>query len=620
MAVSHRFTSAKSDGGDATLVQPGDWNDPHEGALSAVNVVTDHLAAADGATDDTTEIHAARDAAGANGTLFFPEGTYLTTGLTASVDGQRWILAKGATIKLSDAAENEALEIPNGTDGFTIEGPGTIDGNRANQTTTTSAGIFVGNDVEDLLISGLRIIEAAGHGIRIKGATGVVNRRNNIIGCYIVGCDKNGLILQWEVEDSRIVGNYIADTTEDGIAVANSSHNTIISGNVIKNAAFIGIEIASASSTGCVVADNIVIDSGTMGISLGGANHNCSVTGNRVYSPASIGIELIGDGIACIGNTIKEAGSTGIARHDSYGVIKGNTIDSCGTNSATAAIKVNESAATSHLDNVIEGNTIKFPPTNPSGTLRGIWLQTNNASEVIRGTIIAGNRIIDDSTGGGTRSAIQLQNVTGTHEDTLIYGNIIDTGFTNRLLTSGTVTYKAFEVATAGTLKTVLDTDHTAAADPHTGYRLETADHTHASTGAQAGTLDHGTALTGLSDDDHPQYRLESESGTFTLSTTILAPAADAYIVWRAPFACTVTAIRGYVDAGTTTVINAFKGSVSSPTNFSTADLSITSATSWISDTTLDTTSVASGDAVGVEVVTVGTATEVTIQVDLTRP
>lgn len=51
-------------------------------------------------------------------------------------------------------------------------------------------------------------------------------------------------------------------------------------------------------------------------------------------------------------------------------------------------------------------------------------------------------------------------------------------------------------------------TAHEAASDPHTGYRLESADHSHQSTGAQAGQLDHGAALTGLSDDDHPQYAL----------------------------------------------------------------------------------------------------------------
>ena len=50
--------------------------------------------------------------------------------------------------------------------------------------------------------------------------------------------------------------------------------------------------------------------------------------------------------------------------------------------------------------------------------------------------------------------------------------------------------------------------DHEAASDPHPGYRLESADHTHQSTGAQGGQLDHGLALTGLTDDDHTQYAL----------------------------------------------------------------------------------------------------------------
>lgn len=37
-------------------------------------------------------------------------------------------------------------------------------------------------------------------------------------------------------------------------------------------------------------------------------------------------------------------------------------------------------------------------------------------------------------------------------------------------------------------------------------YRLESQDHSHQSAGLQGGTLDHGAALTGLTDDDHTQY------------------------------------------------------------------------------------------------------------------
>lgn len=56
-------------------------------------------------------------------------------------------------------------------------------------------------------------------------------------------------------------------------------------------------------------------------------------------------------------------------------------------------------------------------------------------------------------------------------------------------------------------------TAHAAAGDPHTGYRLESADHSHQSTGLQGGTIDHGAAVTGLTDDDHTQYLKERLSG-----------------------------------------------------------------------------------------------------------
>jgi hypothetical protein len=57
-------------------------------------------------------------------------------------------------------------------------------------------------------------------------------------------------------------------------------------------------------------------------------------------------------------------------------------------------------------------------------------------------------------------------------------------------------------------------TTHEAAVDPHAGYRLESADHTHATTGLQGGTVAH-SALTGLTTGDpHTQYRLESEDHT----------------------------------------------------------------------------------------------------------
>jgi hypothetical protein len=86
-------------------------------------------------------------------------------------------------------------------------------------------------------------------------------------------------------------------------------------------------------------------------------------------------------------------------------------------------------------------------------------------------------------------------------------------GFTVTDDTGGAVTigFNQSQFETAGAVST-----HEGAGDPHTGYRLESADHTHQSTGAQAGKLDHGLALNGLTDDDHTQYILVAGTRAFT--------------------------------------------------------------------------------------------------------
>lgn len=58
--------------------------------------------------------------------------------------------------------------------------------------------------------------------------------------------------------------------------------------------------------------------------------------------------------------------------------------------------------------------------------------------------------------------------------------------------------------------------------DDHTQYRLEAADHSHQTTGAEAGQIDHGAAMVAASllDDDHTQYQLESDIPTTATART----------------------------------------------------------------------------------------------------
>lgn len=85
-------------------------------------------------------------------------------------------------------------------------------------------------------------------------------------------------------------------------------------------------------------------------------------------------------------------------------------------------------------------------------------------------------------------------------------------------------THASIQAAAEATAASALS-GHVAASDPHTGYRLESADHTHQSTGLQGGQLDHGLSLTGLTDDDHTQYLLASaatDRSTFATNWTDL--------------------------------------------------------------------------------------------------
>lgn len=63
--------------------------------------------------------------------------------------------------------------------------------------------------------------------------------------------------------------------------------------------------------------------------------------------------------------------------------------------------------------------------------------------------------------------------------------------------------------------------------DDHPQYRLESADHSHQTTGLQAGQLDHGAALTGLTDDDHTQYVLKTLGGKEVVSTVAASGSSE---------------------------------------------------------------------------------------------
>ncbi|MEE9591979.1 MAG: hypothetical protein V3W28_00170 [Thermoplasmata archaeon] len=101
---------------------------------------------------------------------------------------------------------------------------------------------------------------------------------------------------------------------------------------------------------------------------------------------------------------------------------------------------------------------------------------------------------------------------------------------------------------------------------------------------------------------------------------TVDSPSVADIVVWRAPFACTVTAIKGYQDIGTGSTFNAFRGTLASPVLFLASNAAIGTADSWVDGGTVQNAGVSAGDAIYIRIAAVnGTPNRIAIQIDLDR-
>jgi hypothetical protein len=105
----------------------------------------------------------------------------------------------------------------------------------------------------------------------------------------------------------------------------------------------------------------------------------------------------------------------------------------------------------------------------------------------------------------------------------------------------------------------------------------------------------------------------------FSRGGTVLNPsgALDVYI-WRAPYACTVTAVKGFRSGGTGATINARRNGTS---EHLAADLSLTANQTWTDGGSVQNTAYAAGDYMEIRVKSAtGSPAQVVIQVDFTKP
>jgi parallel beta-helix repeat protein len=320
-----------------------------------------------GAVDATAIIQQGIDLAYAagGGLVAVPPGTYtviappLGRALRLKNNVFLWLMA-GATIRLANNAvpSGEAIIIGSdpttGTSNLGVYGPGTVDGNKANNAGEVH-GIFfgllggVGTAVDRPVVSGVEV-KNAGY-ISVAMRDGCSNFR--IQDCYLhdAGSSTNGY----------------------GISTGGGTYG-VISGNVIRNVTNNGIDVngetgsaGQPDSHSVTIAANVVED--------------CDVAGIFVETVAHVSV---------VGNTVRTCGQVGIfvnqVTADCHNVtVTGNSIKGC----TQAGIRVNNNVD----EFVLSGNSVEVPTAGVYANKAAIDLQTT-----FRGAVSANACTLDSAT------------------------------------------------------------------------------------------------------------------------------------------------------------------------------------------------------------------------------
>lgn len=545
MSVSHKFTSAKTDGADSTLVQPSDWNDTHLGNnLPVLLVATSdspqkHKDAADylcDGTADQTEINTALAAIPTTGgQVICAPGTYNLSG-SISITLNRLQAFMGYGAKLVPASGVTAISVSqgaSGTRGVTIEGFLIAGGNDA-----TSVGIAL----VDTSWAAIRRVHIENVGVGI-------------------------------LQHNSTTNNFVEGTTLEDI--------------VIRHPITYGLEFRRTSGTNSFGQHNyrnVNISSGGGTATLVTVPSGCSLYRSRIQ---------IGTWIDSSQTAFSFDGDFDNAVLDLY--TEGSTGSTSNTSIVIGTNCTNLDRALNHWS---FWGTIA---TNISNAFsKDYWYRSGKYLKGGHDNSTAPLRITSDN-GSGDFFVFGLNGVAGGRQ---YWGN-------------GTGSLDTYIERNAA-LKLVSNGKF----DP-ASLNLQT----------KAGVPADGDVTGGAADGDiildTTNNRLYVRSGGAwlplgvqslpTRGGSVLTPSAAVNVyVWRAPFACTVTNVRGIRRGGTGATINARRNGTS--THLASA-LSLTSADTWMDGGSVQNTAYAVGDSLEIMVVSVsGSPTEVGIQVDFTRP
>jgi len=353
---------------------------------------------------------------------------------------------------------------------------------------------LIGSNTTDVRISRCTVADCS-LGIYVQGGALRVTIENNLIS----GGGDTGIRAAGPALRLSVIGNILTDTgigiTADDSTVSNNNiegagigvtgDDNGISGNRVYNATGTGISI---SGTYNEVTDNRVRDCGAFGISVGGSSHHNAVNDNKVIQCGKDGSSNI---VIQNGGDYNQVFDNEVYRGDSGSM-------------ANYGIRI---VGSSSNDNVVTGNYFRLGLGGTLANIRddgtGTRLGPGNdglhthASDAQGGQIAAADVTIADAGGDFTATTVEgaLDELQADAEAdaTALTSHLNDTSDAHDasaisiLDTAGDFTATDVEGALA---ELQADAEaHFAAGDPHPGYRLESANHAHTSSGAEGGQI-----------------------------------------------------------------------------------------------------------------------------------
>lgn len=372
-----------------------------EGLQSTEANVKDHGATGDGNTDDTAAIHAARDAAGAEGRILIPPGSYAVAGLVASLPGQTWHMDQGAVIK---AKPGSSVALRVSAVDVSVVG-GVIDCSNLDEGDSSKNAIEIAAD--GVSVREVEVLNSPWHGIAAYDCSQIT-----ISGCKIKNSSRAGI---WAQNGSlpvtsdilltdNLVDNSSAGNFAEGIGVrgndkiAHRVSRVTISRNTVRlphgqpgRDGKLGRtgSISVTDGTDWAVQNNVIVG-GFFGITCPDPVRG-TISINTVRGFSGIGIEIPGnvDNVTIIGNTIDADGMA-----------------------ASSGIQ----ASAGFVNNLsIVGNEI----TNFSGASRLLDFSSGSISEKVR---ISGNYL----TAASDADSLTAVYFNGSITDATLTGNIVD--------------------------------------------------------------------------------------------------------------------------------------------------------------------------------------------------